>query len=323
MGRARAPFLRPFGALGIDDGHRRARFFSGPLATGKVKRMVDALQRAIPIPQIEIVVGRAFRDKVLGQRVPLAAGREHVKDRVQHFAHINAALAAAALGRRNERLNQRPLRIRQITRITQAAPVCRTAMFGLPHRAPIASGLALDNESQPILSTQQLFGTALSLAYAGELETGAAHIERALALNPNSAAAWRASGWVRIFLGEPADAIESFERAIRLSPLDPFIYQVYGGFGAAHFVAGRYDEAASWARKASQEQPNSAGSWRVAATAYGLSDRIVEAREAMARLRELSPALRLSNLARVAPPLRRPEDLARWTEGLRKAGLPE
>jgi len=168
-----------------------------------------------------------------------------------------------------------------------------------------------------------LWSSGLSLAYAGELETGAAHIERALALNPNSAAAWRASGWVRIFLGEPADAIESFERAIRLSPLDPFIYQVYGGFGAAHFVAGRYDEAASWARKASQEQPNWAGSWRVAAAAYAQSDRIVEAREAMARLRELSPALRLSNLARVAPPLRRPEDLARWTEGLRKAGLPE
>ena len=61
----------------------------------------------------------------------------------------------------------------------------------------------------------------------------------------------------------------------------------------------------------------------MAAAAYALSDRIVEAREAMARLRELDPALRLSNLARLAPPFRRPEDLACWTEGLRKAGLPE
>jgi adenylate cyclase len=61
----------------------------------------------------------------------------------------------------------------------------------------------------------------------------------------------------------------------------------------------------------------------VAAIAYALSDRIVEAREAMARLREIDPALRLSNLARVTPPFRRSEDLGRWTEGLRKAGLPE
>jgi adenylate cyclase len=158
---------------------------------------------------------------------------------------------------------------------------------------------------------------------AGEVETGAAYIERALLLNPNSAAAWNASGWVRVFLGDPADAIERFERAMRSSPLDPLAYSTYTGTGYAHLFAGRYDEAASWARKASQEQPNLASVWRLAAIAYALSDRTVEAREAMARLREIDPGLRLSNLARVKPPFRRPEDLARWTEGLRRAGLPE
>src|SRR6516165_3094598 len=169
-----------------------------------------------------------------------------------------------------------------------------------------------------------LWASGYCLAYfAGELETGAAHIERALALNPNLAAAWSASGWVRTFLGEPADAIQRFERAMRLSPLDPFAYYACVGMGAAPLFAGRYDEAVSWARKASQEQPNSATSWRFAAISYALSDRIVEARGAMARLREIDPTLRLANLARVAAPFRRPEDLARFTEGLRKAGLPE
>jgi hypothetical protein len=33
--------------------------------------------------------------------------------------------------------------------------------------------------------------------------------------------------------------------------------------------------------------------------------------------------LRLSNLERVAPPFRWPEDRARFIDGLRKAGLPE
>jgi len=117
--------------------------------------------------------------------------------------------------------------------------------------------------------------------------------------------------------------IASLERAKRLSPLDPFAYYAYVGMGAAHLFAGQYDEAASWARRARHEQPNAASPWRFAATAHALSDRIAEAREAMARLREIAPRLRLSNLARVAPPFRRPEDLARWTEGLRKAGLPE
>jgi hypothetical protein len=108
-----------------------------------------------------------------------------------------------------------------------------------------------------------------------------------------------------------------------LSPLDPFAYYACAGMSQAHLLAGRYDQAASWARKASHEQPNWAAVWRFAAMAYALSDRIGEAREAIARLREIDPTLRLSNLARLAPPFRRSEDLARWTEGLRKAGLPE
>jgi TolB-like protein/class 3 adenylate cyclase len=163
-----------------------------------------------------------------------------------------------------------------------------------------------------------------SLAYlAAEVETGAAYIDRAIVLNPNLAVAWGVSGWLRIYLGEPANAIERLERSRRLSPLDPIAYMGYAGMALAHLLADRYDEAVSWAAKARNEQPNWATSLRVAAIAYALSDRIVEAQEAIARLREIDPALRLSNLERVAPPFRRPEDLARFTEGLRKAGLPQ
>jgi TolB-like protein len=163
-----------------------------------------------------------------------------------------------------------------------------------------------------------------SLAYlAAEVETGAAYIDRAIVLNPNLAAAWSVSGWLRIYLGEPASAIERLERSRRLSPLDPIAYMGYAGMALAHLLADRYDEAVSWAAKARNEQPNWATSLRVAAIAYALSDRIVEAREAMARLREIDPTLRLSNLESVAPPLRRPEDRARFTDGLRRAGLPE
>ena len=163
-----------------------------------------------------------------------------------------------------------------------------------------------------------------SLAYLGaEVETGAAYIDRAIVLNPNLAAAWSVSGWSRIYLGEPASAIERLERSRRLSPLDPIAYMGYAGMALALLLADRYDEAVSWAAKARSEQPNWATSLRVAAIAYALSDRIVEAREAMARLREIDATLRLSNLERVAPPLRRPEDRARFADGLRRAGLPE
>ena len=91
----------------------------------------------------------------------------------------------------------------------------------------------------------------------------------------------------------------------------------------AHAFAGRYDEAISWATTALHEQPNWATALRVAVTANALSDRMVDARAAMARLREVDPTLRLSNLDRVVAPLRRAEDRERYIESLRKAGLPE
>jgi tetratricopeptide (TPR) repeat protein len=169
-----------------------------------------------------------------------------------------------------------------------------------------------------------LWSGGLSLAYLGkEVEAGAAYIDRALVLNPNSAASWVASGWVRMYLGESVSAIEHFERAMRLSPLDPLTYFASTGTAFAHAFAGRYDESISWATKALHEQPNWATALRVAAIANALSDRMVEARAAIACLREVDPALRLGNVDRVAPPLRRAEDRIRFTESLRKAGLPE
>jgi hypothetical protein len=103
------------------------------------------------------------------------------------------------------------------------------------------------------------------LIWAKEVEAGAAYIDRALVLNQNLAASWNASGWVRMYLGESASAIEHFERAMRLSPLDPLTYFFSTGMAFAHAFAGRYDEAISWATKALHEQPNWATALRVAA----------------------------------------------------------
>jgi adenylate cyclase len=161
---------------------------------------------------------------------------------------------------------------------------------------------------------------------AGELENGIAYVDRAIVLNPNLALAWSVSGWLRSFLGEHADAIVRLERAIRLSPYDLLAYNFYTGMGFAHLFAGRYDEAVSWARRAALEKPDWASTVRVETIACALSGRIVEAREALARLRAIDPDLRLSHLERgrgVASTWRRAEDRALYIEGLRRAGLPQ
>ena len=46
--------------------------------------------------------------------------------------------------------------------------------------------------------------------------TALALIDRVLVLNPNLAAAWRFNGFVRVFLGQPDQAIEPLDRALRL-----------------------------------------------------------------------------------------------------------
>ena len=155
-----------------------------------------------------------------------------------------------------------------------------------------------------------------------DLATGTALIDRALALNPNLAAAWHVSGWVRVKLGQPELAIEHFGRAMRLNPLDPFLYSLHNGTAAAHFLAERYDDSSFWAEKALREQPNYLPALRMAAASRALAGRLPESREAMARMREIDPMLRVSSLKGLLP-FRRPEDAARYEEGLRRAGLPE
>jgi TolB-like protein/Tfp pilus assembly protein PilF len=156
-----------------------------------------------------------------------------------------------------------------------------------------------------------------------ELDTGVAGIERALKLNPNFAAAWHFLGWTKVWLGQPDVAIEHLERAMRLSPLGRGIAGMQAAAATAHFFAGRYDEASAWAERLLREYPASHPGLRIAAASNALAGRPEQAHKAAARLRQLDPALRVSNLKDVLGPYRRAEDPTRYEEGMRQAGVPE
>jgi tetratricopeptide (TPR) repeat protein len=134
--------------------------------------------------------------------------------------------------------------------------------------------------------------------------------------------AWICGGWVKNWLGEPEVAIERFKRAMRLNPIDPHIEGVRGGIAHAYFFLGRYAEAASWAAMSLQYHDFQAG-LRIDAASNAMAGRLEQARNAMARLQQLNPGLRVSNLKNVLGPYRRAEDALRYEEGLRRAGLPE
>jgi tetratricopeptide (TPR) repeat protein len=125
-----------------------------------------------------------------------------------------------------------------------------------------------------------------------------------------------------VWLGEPEAAIERVSHALRLSPSDPDSFSMYCAIAFAHFFAGRYSEAISWSERAAREKPDVLHPIIVAAASNAQAGRSEEAKRAMAQVRRIDPTLRLSNLKDWFP-ISRSEDFERWSEGLRKAGLPD
>jgi adenylate cyclase len=163
-----------------------------------------------------------------------------------------------------------------------------------------------------------------ALAYTvRDLEAATGLIERALLLNSNLAEAWHRGGWVKNWLGEQEPAIERFARALRLNPLDPRANGMRAGIAHSNFFLGRYDEALSWAAAALRENADYQPCLRIDAASKAMAGRPEQARTAMDRLRHLNPALRVSNLETVLGPYRHPENIVRYEEALRQAGLPE
>jgi tetratricopeptide (TPR) repeat protein len=130
------------------------------------------------------------------------------------------------------------------------------------------------------------------------------------------------SALVRVYRGEPDEAIARLASAVRLSPLDPLTFVAQTAYAMAYFFGGQYDEALSWAEKVVRDKPNYQLALRIFAAANALTGRQGEAQQTVELLRKLDPELRISNL-KDRYPLRRAEDLARWADGLRRAGLPE
>ena len=85
--------------------------------------------------------------------------------------------------------------------------------------------------------------SVISAFIVGDSEAEIEMADRAVALNPNSWSTWNGRGWVYNYAGLPEEAIRSFERAIRMSPVDPRLYTTLTGIGMAFIELRRFDEA--------------------------------------------------------------------------------
>jgi TolB-like protein len=175
--------------------------------------------------------------------------------------------------------------------------------------------LSIDGQDPDALG---MLGRATA-SFSGDFDTAREMVDRAVAVNPNAAIAWEQRGWTYLIAGQPEEAIPSFERAIRLSPFDPWLFSTLAGMGTALIGLGRFDEAVVAAKKALQKNQTYGAAYRCLAAALAHLGRDAEARKAVAQLLEIEPHFRISHYLARSGHWR----AQMFIDGLRKAGLSE
>ena len=168
-----------------------------------------------------------------------------------------------------------------------------------------------------------LAAAGIALAFVvGKVREGGELINQSLAINPGHAAAWMYSSWVNAWSGNADEATRCVERAMELSPQDPYVWSMRRAMAFAHFIGKRYEESIASASSVTTSPQNAAiGAAAVAASA-ALLGRDEEARWALQQLRSVEPHLRLSTL-RSRFPIVKDDDYRRFVDALRLAGMPE
>jgi tetratricopeptide (TPR) repeat protein len=130
-------------------------------------------------------------------------------------------------------------------------------------------------------------------------------------------------GVCHAYSGRIREAVPCLETAINLSPHDPYAGRFFACGAEAYLFLGEYEKAVEWGQKAIRQANRAHWSGHTAlAAALAQLGRIEEAREVVQDLLQHRPDFTLS-LMRRAVSLSDTERLARYSEGLRKAGAPE
>ena len=178
----------------------------------------------------------------------------------------------------------------------------------------LRQALSIDGEDDAALA---ILGWATA-TFFGDYDAAKEMVDRAVTLNPNAAMIWDQRGWTYQRAGEAEEAIRSFERANRLSPVDPLLFARLTGIGVALISLSRFDEALAAARRSLGEKKTAQG-YRCLAAALAHLGRDAEAKNAAAKLLEMEPDFLIAEWVARGGHWRS----GALIDGLRRAGLPE
>jgi len=178
----------------------------------------------------------------------------------------------------------------------------------------------------PLIGDDPLSLTALGAALGqslGELDRARAYIEAALALDPNSAWAWARRSWIILLFEEFEAAMECFERALRLSPLDPLAFNFKFGVAACLGHMEKFGKASQLLQEILNRYPDVAWGHRMLAAFAALAGDMETARVSVRTLLKAQPLASIGLMKSHHPSRNTPRMFNRLVKGWRLAGLPE
>ena len=170
--------------------------------------------------------------------------------------------------------------------------------------------------------------TMLGAVYwmSGKHDAAINECETVLRLNPNFAYAYGILGIVHAYSGSRyyQQAVECLDRAIGLSPNDPWLQFYFAHRGTAEFFNQNLDAAIDWYHRSIQRNPDLPNAHRYLAAALALKGEMEKSRHAITDVLRTEPNCSISNLRRrVSQAFRHEEDFDFYIRGLQLAGLPE
>ena len=158
---------------------------------------------------------------------------------------------------------------------------------------------------------------------SGDVDEAVPFAQQAVNLNPNNAWAVGFLGGLSNLVDYLGDGLAGLRKAIRISPHDPMLWTWTHWLAIGHYFARDYSAALETSERVIRLRPDKPEGYRWKAAALAQLDRVEEARKALQRAIEISPAN--VEFYRHTPPWyrQRSADYARFLEGLRKAGLKE
>lgn len=194
--------------------------------------------------------------------------------------------------------------------------------FGETPKEDMARAVQLAVEASRLAPSDGLTLTlaAGALTLAHRLADADRLLSRAMALDPGSPFAWVRRAWGSAYSGDADTAQRQFQTTLHLMPFEPIRHLAFIGMGCAHFVAGRYGQAARWAQAGIDASPDSYWAARVVAAAAVHAGARDEGRRVVRQLLRADPTLTVT-AARRAWPFPAPV-MERLADGLATAGLP-